>query len=114
MQALFTAIPLLIDTLTVMVFYFIIGGIAGNQIFSGLLKNRCVDLQSGVVTADYVFGKSNGACGGYGQCPANQICAKSNINPYYGVNNFDNIIWGILNFYYAITYEGWSTTQLQL
>jgi len=66
MQALFTAIPLLIDTLTVMVFYFIIGGIAGNQIFSGLLKNRCVDLQSGVVTADYVFGKSNGACGGYG------------------------------------------------
>lgn len=44
MQALFTAIPLLIDTLTVMVFYFIIGGIAGNQIFSGLLKNRCVDL----------------------------------------------------------------------
>ena len=30
MQALFTAVPLLIDTLTVMVFYFIIGGIAGN------------------------------------------------------------------------------------
>jgi hypothetical protein len=30
MQALFTAIPLLIDTLTVMLFYFIIGGIAGN------------------------------------------------------------------------------------
>ena len=30
MQALFTAVPLLIDTLTVIVFYFIIGGIAGN------------------------------------------------------------------------------------
>jgi hypothetical protein len=44
MQTLFTAIPLLVDTITVLFFYFIIGGIAGNQIFSGLLKNRCLDL----------------------------------------------------------------------
>jgi hypothetical protein len=38
MQALFSAVPLLIDTLTVLMFYFMIGAIAGQQIFSGILK----------------------------------------------------------------------------
>ena len=38
LQALFSAVPLLIDTLTVLMFYFMIGAIAGQQIFSGILK----------------------------------------------------------------------------
>jgi len=28
-------------------------------------------LQSGIITADYVFGNSKGACGGHTECPAN-------------------------------------------
>ena len=57
-----------------------------------------------------MYGGSLGSCGGYSLCQENEICAKSNINPNFGVSNFDNILWGILNFFYAITYQGWSLT----
>jgi hypothetical protein len=44
-------------------------------------------------------------------CPDGYICAKSNIQPNFGVSSFDNIIWGMLNLYYAITLEGWTEQQ---
>ena len=42
MQTLFSAVPLLLDTLTVLIFYFMLGAIAGNQVFSGNLKYHCL------------------------------------------------------------------------
>jgi hypothetical protein len=38
MQALFSAVPLLLDTIMVLIFYFMLGAIAGTQVFSGSLK----------------------------------------------------------------------------
>ena len=38
MQALFSAVPLLLDTMMVLIFYFMLGAIAGTQVFSGSLK----------------------------------------------------------------------------
>ncbi len=108
MQALFSAVPLLIDTLTVLMFYFMIGAIAGQQIFSGILKQHCVQIETGIVHADYSQGGNDGLCGGFGSCPDGYICAKANLSSNYGVSSFDNILWGMLNYYYAITLEGWT------
>ena len=41
MQALFGAIPLLRDTIVILLFFFIIFAIGGTQLMSGSLKNRC-------------------------------------------------------------------------
>lgn len=42
MQALFGAIPLLRDTIIILLFFFIIFAIGGTQLMSGSLKNRCI------------------------------------------------------------------------
>ena len=44
MQALFSAIPLLKDTLLILMFFFIIFAIAGSQLLSGQLKMRCIGI----------------------------------------------------------------------
>jgi hypothetical protein len=44
MQALFAAMPLLADTLMILTFFFFVFSIAGTQLFSGLLKKRCVSI----------------------------------------------------------------------
>ena len=41
MSALISAIPLLGDTLTILFGFFLTFAIAGQQLFSGILKNRC-------------------------------------------------------------------------
>lgn len=72
------------------------------------MKQHCLQLETGIINADYVGGGDSGMCGGFGVCPDGWICAKANISPNYGVSSFDNILWGILNFYYAISLEGWT------
>ena len=41
MQALMSAIPLLKDTIIILLFFFVIFAIAGTQLLAGNLKNRC-------------------------------------------------------------------------
>lgn len=48
LQALFSAIPLLKDSLIILGFFFVIFGIAGLQLFTGQLKSRCIDPTMGV------------------------------------------------------------------
>jgi hypothetical protein len=43
-QTIFQAIPLFLDTILVMLFYFFIAGIAGQQVFSGELKRQCFNI----------------------------------------------------------------------
>ena len=43
MTALISAIPLLGDTLTILFGFFLTFAIAGCQLFTGVLKNRCYD-----------------------------------------------------------------------
>jgi hypothetical protein len=44
MQALGMAMPLLKDTIIILVFFFLIMAIAGCNLLSGLLKNRCMNI----------------------------------------------------------------------
>jgi hypothetical protein len=43
------AIPLLIDTIAILLFFFMIFAIAGLQLWMGLLQNRCMIEASGFV-----------------------------------------------------------------
>lgn len=46
-SALVSSLPLLRDTILVLLFFFVIFAIAGVQLFSGILKNRCFNIETG-------------------------------------------------------------------
>jgi len=49
MNTLFSALPLLRDTLFILMFFFILFAIAGLQLFSGILKTRCINPSDGII-----------------------------------------------------------------
>jgi len=53
--ALMKAVTLLIDTVIILLFFLIIFAIAGTQLWSGVLKKRCVNMYTGVVRSDDDF-----------------------------------------------------------
>ena len=48
LNSMFSAIRLLVDSLIVILFFFVIFAIAGLQLFMGLLKRRCFDQYTGI------------------------------------------------------------------
>ena len=86
------ALPLLRDAIIVLLFFFLIFAIGGVNLFSGMLKQRCVNYETGHALDDPDF-----ICGGeLAQCPEGYFCGKQNVNPNYEVTNFDNIFWALL------------------
>ena len=57
-SALVSSLPLLRDTILVLLFFFIIFAIAGVQMFGGVLKKRCINIETGIRHFDDDF------CGG--------------------------------------------------
>ena len=106
MVALFSAMPLLRDTLMILMFFFMILSIGGCQLFRGELKRRCFNLQTGEMhpAGDELL------CGA-AACPPGFFCAKSNANPNGGVTNFDNLCYAVLQVFQCVTMEGWSDIQ---
>jgi len=88
-SSLMASIPLLRDTILVLCFFFIIFAIAGTQLFSGLLKKRCVNIDTGIPHFSDEF------CGAL-SCPEGFFCGKVNANPNFGASNFDNIFYALL------------------
>jgi hypothetical protein len=90
-SALINALPLLRDSLLVLLFFFLVFAIAGSQLFTGALKNRCFNEETGVIDTSFtVF------CGGGNSCRKGYYCAKSNENPSNGATNFDNVMFALL------------------
>lgn len=66
--ALISALPLLRDTVIILIFFFMIFAIAGLQVLSGDLKNRCFDPETGLMHKnDIICGKSH-------LCPPSYVC----------------------------------------
>ena len=51
-SALMKAVTLLVDTVIILLFFFIIFAIAGAQLWSGVLKKRCVNEETGKIHPD--------------------------------------------------------------
>jgi hypothetical protein len=107
-SSVLTALPLLKDTIIVLMFFFLIFAIGGVNLFSGMLKQRCVSFETGreYEVEDYY-------CGGEQVCPEGFFCGKKNVNPNFEVTNFDNIFWALLVVFQCITLEGWSDVMVQ-
>lgn len=90
--AVLSAMPLLKDTLLVLIFFFLIFAIAATQLLTGALKQRCVNEFTGIKHPDDII------CGGREKCQEHPgyYCGMQNENPNYGVTNFDNILYALL------------------
>ena len=105
-----TSLPFLKHTIIVLLFFFLIFAIAGVNLFSGMLKQRCVNFETGRMLPE-----EDGEaliCGGEVECPADYFCGKMNINPNHEVTNYDNIFWALLVVFQCVTLEGWSDVQM--
>jgi len=106
--ALFSAMPLLRDTLLILLFFFIIFAIGGCQLVGGELKMRCYNIQTGKLHPD-----DDMLCGIF-RCPGGYYCGKSNKNPNWGTTNFDNLYYSLLAVFQCVTMEGWSDIQYMM
>lgn len=105
-QSVVAAIPLLKDTIIVLLFFFLIFAIAGLNLFMGMLKQRCVNIETGATLVDDEGEEP--ICGDVEKCPEGYFCGKQTLNPNFDVTNFDNIFWSLLVVFQCITLEGWS------
>ncbi len=67
-RTLFYSFSLVMDSLYILMFVMVVFSIAGTQLFSGLLQNRCMDLTTGSLT-DQLCSTGSICNGGY-------VCAK--------------------------------------
>eukprot|EP00347_Sterkiella_histriomuscorum_P003601 403363663 len=107
-QALLAALPLLRDTVIILMFFFLIFGIAGVQLFHGQLKKRCVFIETGKQHLDNLL------CGGSQECPPGFFCGKRFESPNGDVTNFDNMLYAILTVFQSVTLEGWSYVMVDV
>jgi hypothetical protein len=106
-QALLSSLPLLGDTLIILIFFFFIFAIAGLQLFGGILKRRCINEDSGRVHSDdqYYY------CG-YNECPPSYFCGKTLENPNFNQMNFDTIFYALIAIFTSVTLEGWTSIMI--
>lgn len=105
--AVLSSLPLLKETMMVLMSFFLVFAIAGTQLLSGVLKQRCVHIEDGTNwDVEYI-------CGARNECPEEYFCGKQNANPNFGVTNFDNLMFALLVVFQCITLEGWSDIMVQ-
>lgn len=100
------SIPMLMSTLIVLLFYFLVFGIVGMQLWAGRFSWRCFDITTGhLVETEEIY-----LCGGARVCAAGQFCGEWNDNPH-GVVSFDNLFWAFSTIFQCATLEGWTEVQ---
>lgn len=110
----------LLNILFLLLFLFSIFAIAGLQLFQGVLKRRCFDVDTGIVLSDPSEDTSNEQkyCASDSDCGLVNgivhICGKMIANPDYGIINFDTVFDSLLMVFQVVTLEGWSNIMLVL
>eukprot|EP01065_Artemidia_motanka_P019341 TRINITY_DN22979_c0_g1_i1.p1 TRINITY_DN22979_c0_g1~~TRINITY_DN22979_c0_g1_i1.p1 ORF type:complete len:1900 (+),score=689.80 TRINITY_DN22979_c0_g1_i1:56-5701(+) len=107
-NALFQSVLELFHVLMLVLFFFLVFGILGVQLFMGLYRMRCVEESTGVPPP----GVDERFCTDYSspflgrQCPDHLVCRKYE-NPDHGYVSFDHIGVAFLVVFQCITLEGW-------
>ena len=91
-SAVISSLPLLQDTIMILISFFLVFGIATLQLLSGVLKQVCVNIEDSSLTTVSKYG----GCGALDVCPEGYYCGKQNANPNLGITNFDNIFFSVL------------------
>ena len=114
---IFEAVPYLIEIMVVLLFVFLIFSIAGLQLFSGLLQNKCFEESTGRLfvtnrsSLGWVLCQKNTCPSGtelLGTGYSKLICGKNNENPNFNMTSFDNLLSSLLMVYMVTTLEGWA------
>lgn len=100
----------IISSIALLLFFYLITSIAALQMFMGVLKNRCMDLDTGYTGNSW---DDSRICGGQA-CASGSVCIKGLDNPNYGKTNFDNVVMSMLTLFQSVTLEGWSIVRIDL
>jgi hypothetical protein len=112
-NAVLESLTLLGNTMMIMMFFFVVFGIAGLSLFKGSLKYRCYNATSGIMDPRDV--EPLRLCGESArQCRTGYDCLKLAENPNSGMVNFDYILPTMLNMFIFVTLEGWSDAMYYL
>lgn len=106
-SSLFSAVPLLLDFLAILLFFFLIYAAVGLHLFAGLLVYRCYDLPTGKITSPETV------CGNL-ECPTNSLCIRGLDNIEGGVINFDNLLSSMLQVILISTLDNWTVTMYNI
>ena len=123
-QSILSSLPRLFDVVVLYFFFVLTMGIVSIQLFSGLLRTRCIKVapnfaEIDVTDADsFLIEPDNRVCtndssifGGAHRCPWEYTCRNIEKNPYWGKLGFDNIGMAGLTLFTGISLEGWSDTM---
>lgn len=105
-STLFYSFSLVMDSLYILLFVIVVFSIAGTQLFTGVLKNRCIQVATGNVTKQMCIHSS--------VCYEGAVCGRGIGSPNFSINNFDTFLWSMLNVFQTLTLEGWSTIMVNL
>lgn len=100
MKTLFYSFSLVMDSIYILLFVIFVFAIAGMQLFSGTLKNVCMDSLTGALTTTLCTSTDN--------CQLGQLCVKGISSPNFSIYNFDTLLWSALSVFQIISLEGWS------
>ena len=101
-EALVSSLPLLLDIMIILMFYFLILSIAALQLWHGILKLRCFDKNSG--TVDNTRNCGSHTCG-------YRDCVTFISNPNYGGTSYDDVFMSLLTAFQCVTLESWSNVE---
>ncbi|CAD8184566.1 unnamed protein product [Paramecium pentaurelia] len=98
LTSLFQSVYQLKDALIVLVFSYSIFAIVALLLFSGGLKRRCVNLETGIPRNDEVCSV----------CAGEFDCVKQIANPFKDLINFDTFGWSLIQVFICTLLESWS------
>lgn len=105
LSVLFSSLPSLFIACLILLYCYLFFSIAGLQMYSGILKNRCIFEQTGLLANPHDY--DTVLCGNY-ICPEGYICAKLIKSAYEDVMSYDNIFFSLLQTLFIVTMDNWS------
>ena len=96
--SLYLSLKPLINAIVVLFVIISIFAILGLQLWIGALRNRCLDIETGIISD---------VCG-FKTCRHGSRCADTINNPIFGTISFDSFFYSWLNVFQIITLEGWT------
>lgn len=106
MDSVITSLRLLVETFYVLLFVTLFYAIAGVHLFSGLLKQQCLEPATGVLQEDLLCGNLD--------CPGSMVCSRGLTNPQFNSMHFDNIFISCLQVLKVFTLTDWTNIMYSI
>jgi hypothetical protein len=110
-KTLFASLPLVLDSIALLVLTVIIFAILGIQLFGDNLSKYCMNIETGWATTTLCF--NDYSCNTF--LPSNVMrCVRTLYSPNFSIESFSGFGWSVVNVFQIITLEGWSQIMYDL